>query len=73
MESKLDFIRRIIFEIGFTHLSSRLGKYHTIVHNSDTIVVISLEGEYGYDLWNLEELDEDVINLIYEDLKTDFE
>lgn len=73
MESKIDFIKRVVKEIGFTYLSSKLGKYHSIMNVDNKIMVETLEGANNYGWKNLKSLNNNVINLIYEDLKLDFE
>lgn len=73
MEEKIKFITELLKDIGETQLSSKCGKYHTIVQNDDdSVAVISFKGRYGYEVTALEKLNEEVINIIYEDLREDF-
>ena len=70
---KIDFIKRVVADLGETQLGSKCGKYYALVDNGETIVAISFAGKYGYHATNIEEVSSRAINAIYKDLIQDFE
>lgn len=72
-ETPIQFISRVAKEVGGIKLSSKCGKYTTVVPAGNDTCVISLEGLYGYKLTKLHELRKRTINAIFNDIKDDFE
>ena len=72
-ETPIQFISRVAKEVGGIVLSSKCGKYTTVVPAGNDTCVISLEGLSGYKLTKLHELSKRTINAIFNDIKDDFE
>lgn len=72
-ETPIQFISRVAKEVGGIVLSSKCGKYTTVVPAGYDTCVISLEGLYGYKLTELSKLSKRTISKIYNDIKNDFE
>ena len=69
---KINFIKRIVEEIGEVSLSSRCGDYFRLGYNGQNVLAFRFVGKYGYDTARVENLSEKNISAIYDDMIVDF-
>lgn len=73
-EGKKAFIRRVVKEVGYTLLSSRCGKYLSMMTLNDGKHVVAKYDDNGCTLHRfVDEISNRDISRIYEDLRMDFE
>ena len=73
VKDKLKFITELVRDIQNVRLSEACGKYYDLVDNGDEIIAISFAGKYGYNTTPLKKLDSKTIDIIYNDLREDFD
>ena len=69
---RINFIKKIVAELGEIQLGNKCGKYYSLVDNGSGVIAISFAGKYGYETTKIEEVSTKSINAIYEDIKQDF-
>ena len=72
MEEKLEYIKNLVKDLGNVGLSKACGKYYELIDNDTEILAMGFEGKYGYEMTNIDLLDDKTIKIIYDDLYKDF-
>ena len=69
---KIEYIRKLLAELGDVQLSSKCGKYYALVDNGFAVLAYSFAGKFGYKTSDIKHLPTKTIDAIYQDLRTDF-
>lgn len=74
MKKKIEFIQKVVKEIGFALLSSQCKRYHGIYYdaNADKFNVIAFTRNGGKEILDLSNINSKAITAIYNDLMEDF-
>ena len=72
INDKLEFIIDIVKDLVNVPLSSKCGKYYALVYNGVSVVALKYIGAKGYGTVDLGKLSSQIINVIYDDFREDF-
>lgn len=72
IDDKLQFIIDIVKGLVDVPLSSKCGKYYALVYNGVSVVALKYISAKGYGTAYLGKLSPRIINVIYDDLREDF-
>ena len=75
MSKELEYINRVVKELGQVVLGGNFGPYFNLMWEDDKhgVVLEKLVGEDGYSFKHLRTMGKDFIRKVYEDLKKDFD
>lgn len=72
IDDKLQFIIDVVKDLVNVPLSSKCGKYCALVYNGVSVVALKYISANGYGTADLGKLSSRIINVIYDDLREDF-